>query len=86
MAARDAVQGIATLEALAPFQAEGPPQDPPPLPYLRTEGNPTWDIHLEAWLKSAAMPQPHRITASNLRHLYWNIRQQVAHQNAILEW
>jgi len=70
---------VVTLEALLPFQTQGPPQDPPPLAYLRTEGNPTWDVQLEVWLQSQRVPQPQRICASNLRYLYWNIRQQVGH-------
>lgn len=70
---------VVTLEALAPFQTEGPRQDPAPLAYLQTEGNPTWDITLEVWLQSSSMCEPQRISASNLRHLYWNIRQQIAH-------
>lgn len=70
---------IVTLEALEPFRTEGPPQDPPPLPYLKTIGNPTWDIHLEVWLQSTTMRQPQRVCASNLQNVYWNIRQQVAH-------
>ncbi len=70
---------VVTLEALEPFQTEGPLQDPPPLPYLQTEGNPTWDLSLEVWLQSEKMSSPVRVCASNLRHLYWNIRQQVAH-------
>jgi len=70
---------VVMLDALAPFQTEGPRQDPPPLPYLQTPHNPTWDVQLEVTLQSEAMRQPQRISASNLRHLYWNIQQQVAH-------
>jgi fumarylacetoacetase len=70
---------VVTLEALAPFQTEGPRQSPAPLPYLQTDGNPTWDIALEVWLQSRSMREPQRLCASNLRHLYWNIRQQIAH-------
>ena len=70
---------VVTLEALAPFQTEGPLQDLPPLPYLKSDRNPTWDIALEVWLQSRAMCEPQRLCASNLRYLYWNIRQQIAH-------
>src|SRR5690606_23436462 len=35
---------IVTLDALAPFRTEGPPQDPEPLPYLRHSGRATFDI------------------------------------------
>jgi fumarylacetoacetase len=37
------------------------------------------NIHLEAWLQGAKMAQPHRITSTNARHLYWNVCQQLAH-------
>lgn len=70
---------VVPLDALAPFQTDGPRQDPVPLPYLQTEGNPMWDIELEVWLQSSSMGEPQRLCASNLRHLYWNIQQQIAH-------
>jgi fumarylacetoacetase len=70
---------IVTLDALEPFRAEGPKQDPEPLPYLRTEGNPSWDIDLEMLLATPEMSAPARIGLSNFRYLYWNVRQQLAH-------
>ncbi|HEV3021380.1 MAG TPA: fumarylacetoacetase [Pirellulales bacterium] len=70
---------VVTLDALEPFRVAGPTQEPPPLDYLNSPGNPSFDIQLEVWLQSAAMPQPQRITTTNYRHLYWNLAQQVAH-------
>ncbi|QEG01579.1 Fumarylacetoacetate (FAA) hydrolase family protein [Stieleria maiorica] len=70
---------VVTLEALAPFRSEGPRQDPPPLPYLAGTTNRTFDIHLEAVLRTSRMPKGQRITATNLRHVYWSFSQQVAH-------
>jgi fumarylacetoacetase len=70
---------IVTLEALLPFRAAGPKQDPEPLPYLRSTADWTFDIQLEVTLQTAKLPQPHRICASNFKHLYWNICQQLAH-------
>jgi fumarylacetoacetase len=70
---------VVTLDALEPFRTAGPQQDPEPLPYLRSEGDWAYDIHLEVYLQSARMSQPQRICASNVRHLYWNICQQLAH-------
>jgi fumarylacetoacetase len=67
------------LEALEPFRTAGPVQDPPPLPYLRTSGHQTYDIHLEVHLQGAKMEQPQRICSTNFKHLYWNMSQQVAH-------
>ncbi len=70
---------VVTLDALEPFRVAGPPQDPQPLPYLQSHGDWTYDIHLEVTLQGEAMPEPHRICASNFKHLYWNMCQQVAH-------
>jgi fumarylacetoacetase len=70
---------VVTLEALAPFRTAGPPQDPLPLPYLRTEGAQAYDIHLEVSLQSERMAGPHRVCESNFKYLYWNLAQQLAH-------
>jgi fumarylacetoacetase len=71
---------IVPLEALEPFRCTGPKQEPEPLPYLRQPGEkPTFDIHLEVYLQSARMEAPLRVCASNFRHLYWSLAQQVAH-------
>src|SRR5262249_1861894 len=70
---------VVTLDALEPFRATGPRQDPTPLPYLQSSGPWAYDIHLEVLLQTAAMDRPHRICASNAKHLYWNICQQLAH-------
>lgn len=71
---------IVTLDALGPFRCEGAGQDDPaPLPYLRSEGNPSFDIHLEVHLQSVKMERPACICRSNFRYMYWNIYQQLAH-------
>lgn len=70
---------IVTLEALEPFRVAGPPQDPQPLPYLQSTGPSAFDVQLEVLLQTSTMPEPTRICASNFRHLYWTISQQVAH-------
>lgn len=70
---------VVTLEALAPFRTAGPVQDPPPPAYLQSSGDWAYDIHLEVLLQTAQLSRPHRICASNSRHLYWNLCQQVAH-------
>jgi fumarylacetoacetase len=64
---------VVPLEALEPFRAEGPKQEPEPLPYLQQSGRTTFDIQLEVRLNG------HVISKSNFRHLYWSLRQQVAH-------
>jgi fumarylacetoacetase len=70
---------VVTFDALAPFRAAGPAQDPEPLPYLRGDADAAYDIHLEVWLQSARMDRPQRLSATNARHLYWSVAQQLAH-------
>ncbi len=70
---------VVTLDALAPFRRPLPPQDPPPLPYLRGNEDFTYDIRLEAKLQTAAMATPHTLTRTNFQNLYWSIAQQLAH-------
>jgi fumarylacetoacetase len=72
---------VVTLDALEPFRCAGPAQDPQPLPYLRALGDQAFDIHLEAGLQSARMDRPHVICRTNLKHLYWNMPQQLAHHS-----
>jgi fumarylacetoacetase len=70
---------IVPLEALEPFRVSGPPQDPRPLTYLQASNSGCFDIHLEVMLQSTTMERPHRICASNFKHLYWSMAQQLAH-------
>jgi len=69
---------IVTMEALEPFRVAGPPQDPPPLPYLETSGAQAYDVQLEASLAPAGKPAT-TICRTNLRYLYWSVAQQLAH-------
>lgn len=70
---------VVPLAALEPFRTAGPVQEPTPLPYLRSTGAWAFDINLEVALQSPRMDRPQRICASNSKHLYWNICQQLAH-------
>jgi fumarylacetoacetase len=70
---------VVTLAALDPFRTAGPRQDPAPLPYLSLVPNTTFDIHLEVALQVSNSSSKHRISATNLRHIYWSMAQQVAH-------
>src|SRR5207253_3272565 len=70
---------VVTLEALEPFRTAGPAQDPTPLPYLHSPGDWALDIHLEVYLQGEGMDRPHRVSATNFKHLYWNVCQQLAH-------
>jgi fumarylacetoacetase len=70
---------VVPLEALEPFRVSGPAQDPKPLLYLQSPGPGSYDIHLEVTLQGAKVDRPHRICASNFKHLYWSMAQQLAH-------
>jgi fumarylacetoacetase len=82
---------IVTAEALAPYrvaQAARPDGDPRPLPYLMDDGDQAagaFDIVLEALILTEAMRArnlpPHRLAASNARHLYWTVAQMVTHHS-----
>lgn len=71
---------IVSLHALEPFRIEGEEQEPEPLPYLQTDENWTFDINLEVFLQGKDMEEPHKISESNTKNLYWNFAQQLAHQ------
>lgn len=73
---------IVTLDALEPFRIAGMDQDPAPLPYLRNHGKPHFDVELEVWLSSARMTRPQLVCRSNMKHLYWSMAQQLAHQTS----
>ncbi|MFQ5335577.1 MAG: fumarylacetoacetase, partial [Flavobacteriales bacterium] len=69
---------IVTLDALEPFRIPSPRQDPAVLPYLRFSGDRHYDISLEVFIEpegGAAV----KVTHSNLKYLYWNMCQQLAH-------
>lgn len=78
---------IVTLEALEDFRTEtsaGPVQaDPVPLPYLQDKdyARSTYDIRLEVALKGPKDPEASVISVSNLRYMYWNMRQQLVHHS-----
>lgn len=69
---------VVPIDALEPFRVEGPEQSPKPLPYLQQSKPAAFDIHLEVNLQTEAAGSQ-RICASNFRHLYWSMAQQIAH-------
>ncbi len=77
---------VVPLAALEPFRCAGPEQHPAPLPYLQTGQPWAFDIELRATLQSAAMRNaglpPVTLTATNFRHLYWSMAQQLAHHTS----
>ena len=69
---------VVTMDALEPFKVEGPLQDPPVLPYLKTEGKNNYDTKLEVELAPEGK-EGTVISRSNYKYMYWNQRQQLAH-------
>ncbi len=80
---------IVTPEAMAPFRLALPPRpagDPAPMPYLddpadREAGALDLALFVDLvtpGLVAQGLP-PHRLAASNARHLYWSVAQMVAH-------
>lgn len=72
---------VVTMAALAPFTVANPPQAPPVLPYLHHPDPYTFDIALHVALR---VPDGTTATVSrsNFRHMYWTMKQQLAHHTA----
>ncbi|MGD9561524.1 MAG: fumarylacetoacetase [Pyrinomonadaceae bacterium] len=80
---------VVTMEALAPFRTpafERDPDDPQPLDYLNDEQNRKFgglDINLEVYIQTERMRteniEPHRLSRSNTKDLYWTIGQMLTH-------
>ena len=70
---------VVPLAALEPFRCAGPPQDPEPLPYLRTSGPQSFDIRLQVELQTASLTAPQVISRTNLREAYWTPPQMLVH-------
>lgn len=80
---------VVTMEALAPFRTNAfirPEGDPQPLPHLYSEQNERLgglDIKLEVLLQTEKMRaekiEPHLISRSNTKDLYWTIAQMLTH-------
>jgi fumarylacetoacetase len=83
---------VVTMEALAPFRQAQPPRpegDPKPLAYLWDESDQSGgalDVKIEALIRTQAMRvkdmPAHRLSLSNVSHLYWTLAQMVAHHSS----
>lgn len=69
---------IVTLDALEPFKLDGPVQDPKVLSYLEFEGEKSYDINLEVLIQPENSEKT-LVCQSNLKYMYWNLTQQLAH-------
>ncbi|MBI2968098.1 MAG: fumarylacetoacetase [Bacteroidetes bacterium] len=72
---------VVFMDALEPFRVDGPGQNPPPLPYLRSAGMNNYDINLEVYLQPKG-GKAVKICDTNFKYMYWNICQQLAHQSS----
>ena len=70
---------VVMREALEPFRAAGPRQEPEPLPYLRAPGPQNYDLHLEVGLQTARMDKAETISRTNFKYMYWSSAQQLVH-------
>jgi len=70
---------VVTLDALEPYRISGPKQDDPPvLPYLKVEAPGHFDVDLAVEILPEAGTGA-VVCKSNLRHMYWNMAQQLTH-------
>lgn len=69
---------IVTIDALEPFRVTSPKQDPKPFKYLQQEGNNSFDIHLQTFIKPENGSE-NKVTNSNFKYLYWTMAQQLTH-------
>jgi fumarylacetoacetase len=69
---------VIPLEALEPFKVPALPQDPEVLPYLQGRKLEQFDVDLEVWIKTAEGEEV-KVSASNFKHMYWTVAQQIAH-------
>ena len=77
---------VVRLPALSASRVEGPPQDPPPLPYLRVDEPRNVDIELAVHLRTSRMIEagdpPARVASTSFGGMYWSMAQQLAHLTA----
>tara|TARA_B100000427_G_scaffold325037_2_gene331197 strand:+ start:203 stop:1462 length:1260 start_codon:yes stop_codon:yes gene_type:complete len=69
---------VVTLDALQPYRVEGPNQNPEVLSYLKFDEHSHYDIDLEVEI-IPPNGQSKIVCRSNLKYMYWNMRQQLAH-------
>ncbi|MFP5378140.1 MAG: fumarylacetoacetate hydrolase family protein, partial [Acidimicrobiia bacterium] len=74
---------LVTLDALEPYRAPAPAQDPPPAPHLATAGDWAYDLRLEVGLQSAGMrargEPPAVVSRPSFAAMYWTGPQLLAH-------
>ncbi len=69
---------VVMLDALEPFRVAGPVQEPAVLPYLQSQGEKNYDLHLEVEIQAENGANA-VVCRSNFKYMYWNMVQQLAH-------
>jgi fumarylacetoacetase len=70
---------VTPLDALAGCRVPGPEQSPPPLPYLRPDGDWALALDLSVALRPAGGSGEEVISRTSFAALYWTFPQQIAH-------
>ncbi|CAF1343187.1 unnamed protein product [Adineta ricciae] len=73
---------IVTMDALKDALSNGPTQDPKPLPYLTQQEPSALNIDLQVTLKPAKSSTEHTICQSNLKYIYWSLKQMLVHHSS----
>jgi len=83
---------VVTMAALEPFKVANTAQEPKPFAYLQHDDSYNFDIKLSVAIKPEG-EEASTVCNSNFRHLYWTIKQQLAHHSitgcnvsALLVW
>ena len=74
---------VVTFEALEPFRCPTPSKDAEiaVLPYLAATGPQNFDIPLSVGIQGEGMSEPHTVSNTNLKYLYWSMAQQLVHHS-----
>lgn len=71
---------VVTMDALEPFRCPGPDQSEVELlPYLQEPDPYSFDIQLSVGIQTPTMAAPEVICNTNMRYMYYSIRQQLVH-------
>jgi fumarylacetoacetase len=71
---------VVTMEALMPFAVDNYLQDPAPFQYLQHNDKYTFDVKLNVSIQPEG-GQPTTVCESNLKYLYWTMKQQLVHHS-----
>jgi len=75
---------VVPLAALEPFKcptSAGSQDNPAPLPYLVDPNYGSYNVDLTVSIQGEDTTQPHVVSKSNFKNLYWNMRQQLVHHS-----